>query len=63
MGREELLDNLATLLAGLQVTHSLDPAMLGSAAQPWREIHNAVGFGWMDDAQYRAYLDEVLADA
>ncbi len=59
--REELVDQLAALVAGMQVPMSLG-VPLGSAREPLVSILHKVngGFGWVDRDQVRAYLDGAL---
>jgi hypothetical protein len=53
---EEFLDNVAQLVAGLQVPVSMMPHHLfGAAYEPWERLQNAVngGFGWTDAEKCR----------
>ena len=60
MERAALLDNLAKVIQGLQAPLSLS-VPLGTARDPLVEILGAVEtFGWVDEAQVRAFLEEVL---
>lgn len=60
MNKDELIKYLAQILAGLQVPYSLDSRMLGSAADPWLMVKQAVGFGWLDEADFQAWLEGAL---
>ena len=60
MTRDELIQDLAQVLEGLQVPISL--AMpLGVAIEPWRRLHDElIGFGWAGSEQYHTALREAL---
>jgi hypothetical protein len=57
--RDELIRNLAEVLAGLQVPMSLG-LPLGTAKAPWAAIHDETGFGWHAAEDYESYLTTVL---
>lgn len=61
MNRDELIEALAALLAGLQVPLSLNgPLMLGAGCEPYRKILHDAGFGWKDDEVFETYIRETL---
>ena len=57
MTRDEVIQKLGQLMAGLQVPISL-ALPLGVGGQAWRELSDAldVGFGWKTDVEYADYL-------
>lgn len=57
---EAVLDRLALILAGLQVPLSIDPHILGSAAEPFRQLLHDSGFGWRNEYDFREYLRSAL---
>jgi hypothetical protein len=60
MDREELLNRLADLLAGMQVPLSL--GILGGAEEPFRDIlRDENTFGWRDAEHFKNYLNKKLA--
>lgn len=62
MTRDETIDAIAELMAGLQVPISMGMP-LGAALEPWRRLNDeAVSFGWADANMYRVKLAEMLAD-
>ena len=60
MTREELLEALAKILAGLQVPLSLGPGLLGAADEPYRKVLAETGFGWKNAEDFKTYLEGVL---
>ena len=42
MTREELIENLAKIISGLQVPGSLNPVFLGTAYEPWLKTYSAL---------------------
>ena len=56
------IDLVATVLEGLQVPYSLNPMWLGTAAAPWKALHEAVGFGWHTKEVYAKWLEENLGE-
>lgn len=60
MTSDEALDDLAELLAGLQVPLSLGHGLLGAADEPYRRLLGELGFGWRDAEEFRAGLVELL---
>ena len=63
-----LIRDLAEIIAGLQVPHSINPAMLGAAAEPWRRIrteHDMRGWLTAEDTEplVRAAIGREVADA
>jgi hypothetical protein len=65
MTKEEFLDNVASLVAGLQVPVSMMPRhMLGAAYEPWSRLQDAVngGFGWTNAEQCREAFSKILGD-
>lgn len=64
MTRDEFLDDVAAVVAGLQVMVSITgrPAVLGAAAEPWqRLLHESnKGFGWTDKAKCREAFSEIV---
>jgi hypothetical protein len=60
MTRDERVQALAELLAGLQVPLSI--GILGAAQEPYRRLLNDVpGFGWRTADDFRPYAEEILA--
>lgn len=60
MTRDEVISDMAAVVAGLQVPMSM--AMpLGAAMEPWRRLHALSGSGWHDvdatEAALRAALE------
>lgn len=63
MTRDETLDLLARVLQGLQVPLSIAPQMLGTAAEPLRELYAEVdAFGWPDADHFYTQLTALLAN-
>lgn len=65
MTRDEFVNDVAALIAGLQVPVSLGMP-LGAATEPWRRLKNAtVAVGWSDADEVaegiRRILEEVPA--
>ena len=63
MDRDELIAQLALVLAGLQVPLSLPGSdmRLGTAREPYVKLLSELpGFGWRDAADFEAGLREVL---
>lgn len=62
MTREQLVDNVAKLVAGLQVPASISHQALGAAYDPWCELlHEANGgFGWTTADQCREAFTKIL---
>lgn len=64
--RDELIANLAALIAGLAVPISMPrgpvgEAILGQVTTPWSDIHSQlIGFGWAMKQDYEERLREVL---
>lgn len=59
--REDLIRNMAVLIAGLQVPVSMEMP-LGAAGPAWIELHRGLhGFGWAQASDYEAKIREVLA--
>jgi hypothetical protein len=59
--KDELIHEIAGLIAGLQVPRSLGGRMLGTATEHWDALHiNLVGFGWSDADAYEKKLKEIL---
>jgi hypothetical protein len=64
--QDEFLDNVAALVAGLQVPVSLMPhSRLGAAYGPWQALLDEAtgGFGWTDADTCRAALAKLLEPA
>lgn len=61
-GRDEVIGDIAKLIAGLQVPASLDSKMmLGEGADPWHRLFAKLHhFGWTDAEQIEKELREVL---
>jgi hypothetical protein len=62
MTRDDLLNDLAELLAGLQVPLSLNgPVMLGAGCEPYRRILDGLpGFGWRGAEDFLPELSRLL---
>lgn len=64
MERDQLIETLAAVLAGLQAPLSmsgdLGVTVLGAADEPYRRILADRGFGWCDAAEFEDYLRKVL---
>jgi hypothetical protein len=59
--RQQVIENLAKVLAGLQVPYSIGRRILGTAAEPWSELQRQLHMiGWNDSEQYKTALEEVL---
>jgi len=60
--REELLEALAKILAGLQVSLSMPggSGLLGAADEPYRKVLAETGFGWKNAEDFKTYLEGVL---
>jgi hypothetical protein len=61
MERDTALDLIAQVLSGLEVPMSLSMP-LGTAREPWAELHAEAGFGYLNVEDYRKMLDRVLSD-
>lgn len=61
MTRDETITNLAQIIVGLQVPMSLG-IPLGTAVDPWRELHCVIGFGWHDLDTVKAKLEVLLSE-
>lgn len=58
--RDQLIKNLATLLAGLAVPVSMEMP-LGKAGPAWTAVHQQlITFGWAKDEQYENALRSAL---
>lgn len=66
MSRDQVIDRLALMLAGLQVPLSMSQQLgvevLGQAEQPYRELLQDSGFGWRNDYDFRVYLERTLRE-
>lgn len=68
MTRDEAIEALAGVVAGLQVPVSICSSeaqrqmLFGQAFDPWLALHRLVGFGWHDQPVVAAKLREVLAE-
>lgn len=63
MTRDEFLEAVAQLVAGLQVPVSMMPAwQFGAALEPWQKLLTEVnhGFGWTDAEKAKAAFEEIL---
>lgn len=61
--RHELVKDLASVIAGLQVPYSLDKRMLGTAAEAWIRVWNRMHFGgWLDEDSIAVALEQFLLD-
>ena len=61
MTKDELIEELAVLLTGLQVPLSLGGAqVLGAADEPYRKILADRGWGWADVGDFQKYLAQHL---
>jgi hypothetical protein len=58
--RDELIHDLAEILAGLQVPLSMDGRILGAAAAPYRQILRDSGYGWRGSEDFEEYLRDRL---
>lgn len=62
MTRDELIENIAKVMAGLQVPMSMHMP-LGAAIEPWSDLHTAlIGFGWATKEMWEESLREILDD-
>jgi hypothetical protein len=66
MDREELLNKLAEMLAGMQVPYTLGEGLLGAARQPYLDIlidgdKEGISMGWREPEDFKKYLDKKLA--
>jgi hypothetical protein len=59
MAREEVIESLAAVLAGLQVPMSMQMP-LGAALKPLEAIYAEVGFGWHDRKDFEDWLRKEL---
>jgi hypothetical protein len=60
MTRDELIENLAAMAAGLQVPVSLG-LPLGTAKEPWLALHSEVGFiGYHSAQDYEDTIRDIL---
>lgn len=57
--KDQLIDDMASVMAGLQVPLSLG-MHFGTADEPYRRILNETGFGWRDADDFRTALTEIL---
>jgi hypothetical protein len=64
-GRDEVITDIAKLIAGLQVPVSLNGrVMLGVGLEPWERLfHHLHTFGWTDDTQLEKELRAILDEA
>jgi hypothetical protein len=62
MTREEFIEQVAELVAGLQVPVSMMPKqMFGAAYDPWSKLLTEVtGFGWTTPAACREAFAEIM---
>jgi hypothetical protein len=61
LSRDEMIKDMAKLLAGLQVPVSMGMP-LGAAKDPWVRLHRGLhAFGWAGAEDYEAEIREVLA--
>ena len=61
MDRDEMIQAMAALIAGLAVPVSMKMP-LGTADQAWTTLHRGlVGFGWAVAADYEREIRKVLA--
>lgn len=59
--QQKLLENLATILQGLQAPMSISPSMLGAAYQPTVDIRNQLNLrGWPDTAEHLEALTKAF---
>jgi len=63
MTKDELIHQIAKLIAGLAVPRSLSGSvMLGAAKEPWDVLHRElVGFGWHGAEEYEEAIHKLLA--
>jgi hypothetical protein len=60
--RDEVIRDLAELVADLQVPISMHDMGLAKAQQPWTRLKDRlVGFGWTDADDLEAKLREILS--
>ena len=57
-------EDLAKLVAGLQVPFSIDPTVLGTAAEPWRRIWGTHldMFGWKGAKEVEEALQNAIGN-
>ena len=61
MDRDEMIQAMAALIAGLAVPVSMEMP-LGAAGPAWTTLHRGLaGFGWVTAADYEREIRKVLA--
>lgn len=59
--RDQLVRDLAEIMAGLQVPYSIGKQVLGAAAEPWKRVWDRLGmFGWVNADEIAEKLREAL---
>lgn len=61
MTKQEFVTKVALLVAGLQMPVSLG-VPLGTAREPWADLHGLLRSGWHEPKEYEAAFMEILND-